>query len=293
MSNETFEIDFNLDSIVSVAKSNLKTIIYIFLANFFICIALFYSAKPVYLTEFKLSPADSGSLSSLTDEISKFSSAADFLGVDLPGGNNNSGDKFTEFRLLLDSRKLYDSLAQNEKFINLVFPKDFGVLESVKDFIKWVLRLPTGRNLDGEYAQKIIKGKMSFKFDKKENILSISYLDKNPDRSEIIVKMIYTESEKILKTESKITSEKKIDYFKSKLQELSFVDQKLAISSLLAEEERKLALSSLDIPFSARVFDGPFTSQTPNSPKFLNYLILWIFASILLSILLIFSKKSG
>jgi LPS O-antigen subunit length determinant protein (WzzB/FepE family) len=82
-----------------------------------------------------------------------------------------------------------------------------------------------------------------------------------------ILKALYEHADGLLRERAAERSTKQLEYLRGKIAEVANLEHRQAVVELMSQEERKLMLSKVNLPYAAQIVAGPSLPLYPTSPK--------------------------
>jgi hypothetical protein len=146
---------------------------------------------------------------------------------------------------------------------------DFGTL--VQRVVANIAHLPdpdapqTARDLAG-----YTKSKVDMTSDRTTHVLTLSMDSRDPKFAVLFLTTLVHATNDFIRQEDRAVIQPYVDYINSKLASPNLnVAQRDALSSLLLDQERRLMLTSVDVPYAASIQDGPNIAVSNNAKRML------------------------
>jgi hypothetical protein len=233
----------------------------------------------------------------LAGVLSKVSSIAPIAG--LAGGAAKGAT--SPFKLFLEAIYLPETsqrLAADVKVMRSVFPDLWDSEQGA-----WTLEAPLRRTVadgmrnlvgapvqpwrapDARDLQRFIAGKVVVDEDSKRAIVTISFEHRDPDFAAGFLSALYRTVDDDLRRRTLDRSTRNAAYLAAKLQTVSVLEQKMALATLLSDEEKKIMLASSGAPYAAQLFGQPTVTSGPISPNPLFVLLTGLLGGLLVGVL--------
>ncbi len=121
-----------------------------------------------------------------------------------------------------------------------------------------------------------------------EGTLVLSFVDHRPDFAASFLGRLYQTTNEYLRVQDKQFLQQYIDYLAARRNTTTSLGSREAIQALLLEQERRLMLSEVDVPYAATALDPP-TAYPRN--QLVRRLVLWLVIGAALGIFLIFAVQ--
>ena len=103
--------------------------------------------------------------------------------------------------------------------------------------------------------------------DKTTRILTLSVQTRDPIFMRAYVLMLVQSANKYVKEQDRYVLQRYVEYLYSKLATTTNISQREALGTLVLEQERKLMLAAVDVPYAANIQDGPNISESNNPAR--------------------------
>jgi hypothetical protein len=223
-----------------------------------------WTSGPRFVAEMKLLPAESSS-------VEGNSNAGGALGLiaGLTGASLGSVPKFTQFLSALHSTSVAEILDKKYAMSCRVFAGDCDQQthqwRKRKGMRAWFngmmaalsgLPYPNGPHTSTELAQ-YIDGAVVVTIDKANQLVKLDYQSAKPKfAAEFLSRLVQTTNDYI-KSQDRAVTRQYVGYLTAQTATATNVAQRDALDQLLLQQERKLMLTEVDIPYAASVLDGP------------------------------------
>jgi hypothetical protein len=105
--------------------------------------------------------------------------------------------------------------------------------------------------------------------DRTTHVLTISMDSRDPKSAVFFLKALVQATNDFIRQEDRSVIQPYVDYLNSKLSTNLNLAQRDALSSLLLDQERRLMLTSVDVPYAASIQDGPNVSVSNTARRML------------------------
>ena len=223
-----------------------------------------WTQGPHYAAEMSLLPAESNSV-----EGNSTSSGALGLIAGLTGANLGSVPKFTQFLSALHSNGVAEVLDKKYAMTCQVFSgycdqKTHQWLrrDGWRAWLNGVLaRLsglpdPNGPYTPTELAQ-YIEGAVDVTVDKANQVVKLNYQSSKPQFAAQFLTTLVQTTNDYIKSQDRVVLRQYVNYLSNQAATATNVAQRDAIDQLLLQQERKLMLTEVNVPYAASVLDGP------------------------------------
>lgn len=218
---------------------------------------------PTYAATMTMVPAE-------TDTTGGHSSGALSLLSDLAGGGGGTSvPRMTQFMAALRSNNVAKLLNQKYDMVCRIYR---GACDQKTH--KW--RRATGIRawLSGELAQlggfpdpnsartatdlaQYVEGAVTVGQDSKTHLLTLTYSNSDPEFAVRFLTLLVRTANDYLKDRDRDVMRRYVDYLSQRIASNTSVAQRSALDQLLLEQERKLMLTEVNVPYAAAVLDGP------------------------------------
>lgn len=254
-----------------------------------------HQAGPMYVATMRISPAESDG--SGIDSLSSSGGAGGLLA----GLTGNAGavavPKFTQFTVSIGSIgvaktlnqkydllcKLYksrcDPITHTWKSRTGLKPWFDGLLASLQG-----LPDPNGPPTDADLAA-YLSGAVAIATNKLNSIVVLSYNYPKPEIAAQQLSMIVQTANDYVRAQSRETQKRYVQYLSDNAIRATNVEQRQAIDTLLLQEERQLMMTEVDIPYAAKILDGPTVQPLNTALKTLAiYTFIGFFAGVIIAL---------
>lgn len=218
------------------------------------------------------------------------------------GGNNNNSalneifglnlksstsETFDLYKSLINSRALAVELRKDKNLVKIFFPnnnirKELSIIQKLKNFIKGLFGLNLSKNeitLTDKFHNMVSGIKVDTQGSSKITKLSIESAD--IEKSMFLLEKAHNTSDKILKERKLIRSKNNIEFLVNSLSKTNVLDQRTALISTLATEQKTLMTASSDLSFAADILVLPHSSTNPVKPRPKFILIICLISGVL------------
>jgi len=223
-----------------------------------------WTQGPHFAAEISLLPAESSSV-----EGNSSSSGALGLIAGLTGTNLGSVPKFTQFLSALHSTGVAEILDKKyamscRAFSGYCDQKTHQWLrrDGWRAWINGVLAKlsglpdPNGPYTPTELAQ-YIEGSVEVTVDKANQVVRLNYQSPKPQFAAQFLTLLVQTTNDYIKSQDRVVLRQYVNYLANQASTATNVAQRDAIDQLLLQQERKLMLTEVDVPYAASVLDGP------------------------------------
>lgn len=250
------------------------------------------SSGPLFSVEMSLLPAEGGSV----DNNASNSGALGLL-AGLTGGGLGQVPKFTQFLAALHSTGVAEVLDKKYAMTCRVFRGDcdqttlqWRERTGLRPWFNGLLaRLsglpdPNGPRTPTELAL-YISGAVVPTLDKTSEVVRLDYQSPRPDFAVNFMNVLVKTTNDYIRDQDRVVLQQYVAYLTDQASRATNVAQRDALDQLLLQQERKLMLTEVDVPYAASVLDGPMVLPVNKALKTLAIFgALGLFAGALIAI---------
>tara|TARA_B100000686_G_C16648873_1_gene894393 strand:- start:161 stop:1114 length:954 start_codon:yes stop_codon:yes gene_type:complete len=229
------------------------------------------SFVPVY--EAKLLLQTSAGTSQQSAQLSQI---ANVLGGD-SSQSLSGGATFTRLRLMIKSPILASHLQKKYGLMQEIYSdswdsasnswikpdgKDFKKNEARKRFFKQPLWNPPNVEALADH----IGGMVKFKDLPEQGFIHAVTTHTNPNEAKRFLNIIFSEADQLIREQDRARAIKRLKYLINKLEEVTNIDHRGSLISLLTKEQGKLMFLDSEGSYTAKIVDPIFVSRNPTSP---------------------------
>lgn len=234
-----------------------------------------YHAGPAYAATMRVSPAPS-------DTGLGSTSGAGGLLAGLTGGSGAlQVPKFIQFTYALSSVEVAQSLDQRYDLLCRVYrgecdPKTHqwkprsGLREWVASVTSRLSGLPdpnVGPRAPIDLANYIADQVIVEQPKKTDSVTLLTYTNRNPQFAAQFLSQVVKATNDYVRAQNRETQKHYVEYLSASAAQMTNVEQRQAIDTLLLQEERQLMMTEVDVPYAAQVLDGPTVSPVNHALK--------------------------
>ncbi|HKY18590.1 MAG TPA: hypothetical protein VJL82_06625 [Rhizomicrobium sp.] len=261
--------------------------------GFFYGIYAVYHAGPSYTATMRVSPAASDS---------SLGEAAGMGGL-LAGLNGGTGatqvPRFIQFTYALGSVEVAQALDRKYDLLCRIYSGDCdpvthrwktrtGLKEWLTGLAARLSGLPdpnvgprTAIDLASYIASQVIVTQLK----KTDSVIALTYVNRNPDFAARFLSEVVETTDDYVRTQSRETQRRYVEYLSKSAAKATNVEQRQAIDAVLLQEERQLMMTEVDVPYAARILDGPTVTPVNNAlKKIATCAILGLFLGLLVAL---------
>jgi hypothetical protein len=223
-----------------------------------------WTSGPQFVAEVSLLPAEGNSV----EGNSSGSSALGLL-AGLTGSNLGSVPKFTQFLSALHSTGVAEILDRRYAMSCHVFRGDCDQKtlhwKRRQGYRNWFNGLvaqlsglpdPNGPHTPTELAQ-YVEGTVVVTIDKANSIVKLDYQNPKPEFARQFLGLLVQTTNDYIRIQDRDVLRQYVSYLSDQAAKATNVAQRDAFDQLLLQQERKLMLSEVDVPYAATTLDGP------------------------------------
>lgn len=95
----------------------------------------------------------------------------------------------------------------------------------------------------------------------------VTYTNAKPEFASQFLSAVAKATNDYVRAQSRETQIRYVEYLSASAAKATNVEQRMAISNLLLQEERQLMMTEVDVPYAAKILDGPTVSPVNNTLK--------------------------
>jgi len=220
-----------------------------------------HSVGPLYVAIMRVSPAANDT------------SAAGASGL-LAGLTGGAGavqvPKFTQFLFARDSIEVARELDRKYDLLCRVYRGDCdqvthqwkdrtGVREWFRGALARLSGLPdpnVGPRTPVDLAT-YVTNTVSETVNKTNSIVALSFTDRRPEFAAQFLSQVVKTTNDYIRAQSRESQKRYVEYLTQSAAKATNVEQRMALDTLLLQEERQLMMTEVDIPYAAQILDGP------------------------------------
>ncbi len=231
---------------------------------------------PLYTASMVVAPATDAGAQNLTSSLSRFSGLASLAGINLPV--EESVSPFTQFNELLRSATLAQRVEEKHGILTRVFKDDWdaengqwlrpsGLKAMVKRWLYPFFHLPawtppTIHGLAGFLEENVVVFEVG-----RSGMRQIEFRHKDPTFALHLLTWIHEECDALIRQGAEERTSSQIQYIESKLRNVTTAEHRQSLVELLSDQEKRMMMIQVDLPFAARIVEAPMVSDKPTSPK--------------------------
>jgi hypothetical protein len=288
---EINRLDKNISFEILLFKVWSRKWLCVFVTMVFVLMSIFYinTANRLYRVSVVLFPASDGQKSSPLSGISLLS-----------GISTSENVNFRLFQKILLSTEIAKKIADNKDIMKIIYAKEWNAetenwqkpADSIfTKFLKNIRRIIINGNVSDYTAPNAARLldflEANISLEDEGGFLTIYFISGDPEFGRKLLGIITEEGNKFIQKRQQSESIAAIEFYKSRISQISSVEHRASLISLLTEEEKKLMMSSMYTEYAAKTLIGPTNKDRPISPNANIVLLLSTLSGIIASILLI------
>lgn len=231
-------------------------------------LGLFYThiATEIYSARMTVAPKSGDQNSAL----SGLNSVGRLVGISADFGGD---EEFNKYLALLKSRRLAAQLAKTDGIMQTLFAGEWDRTRQrwrppsvIKQAVKGALGFPAWRAPDESRLAARLQEMLVIRSSLEHSLVTIELEHSNAGFGVKLLEAIHLEADKILRTEARITSDRKVAYLESQLSHVRATEHRQGLIELLSATQQKLMLIEADQNFVAEPIDPPSGSTLPVWP---------------------------
>lgn len=195
--------------------------------------------------------------------------------VGLDSRNNGRFDSYIDIR---NSIVLAQKLLENPEVRNNIFKSQWDdqthqwheprtVLTPLVDTVKSILGMPAWSPPMASDLEDYLRQKVAVVTDRRTSHTQFSYENANPAFAADLLQLVHASAEEMMREDEEAQTKIKIAHLMDQVEKSSMMENRQALTELLAEEQRVMMLLSPQIPFAAAVTEPPSVGHHPSSPR--------------------------
>jgi hypothetical protein len=228
---------------------------------------------PHYTATIRVSPAE-------TDNPLGGGGGAGGLLAGLTGGGNSAVlPKFTQFMLTTSSAGVAQELDRKYDMVCRIFAGECdlathqwkertGIREIFNALIASLSGLPNPngpRTIDD--LAMYVSGAVGSEVNKNNSMVEFRYTSPDPKFAAQFLAAVIKSTNDYVRAQSRETQRRYVEYLSNSAGKTVNVEQRTAIDNLLLQEERQLMMTEVDVPYAAKVLDGPIVKPVNDALK--------------------------
>jgi hypothetical protein len=232
-----------------------------------------YRNGPSYIATIRISPAESD------NSFGSATGTGSLLAGLTGGGAGAALPKFTQFALARASVGVAQDLDRKYDMLCRIFASQCdikthkwkertGIKETFNGILARLAGLPNPngpRTLEDLAAY--LGGSVVFEDNKNNSMVTVRYTNRKPEFAAQFLMAVIKASNDYIRAQSRDTQKRYVEYLSNSAGKTTNVEQRMAIDTLLLQEERQLMMTEVDIPYAAKVLDGPIVTPVNDGLK--------------------------
>ena len=228
---------------------------------------------PSYTATIRIAPAETD------NSLSGIGGAGGLLAGLSSGGAAVALPKFTQFMLAKASVGVAEDLDRKHDMLCRVFKsecdpvkhqwkKRTGIKETFNSMLARLAGLPdpNGPRTIQDLAA-YVSGAVITEENKNNSMVMVRYTNSKPEFASEFLSAVIKSSNDYIRAQSRETQRRYVEYLSNSASKTTNVEQRMAIDALLLQEERQLMMTEVDIPYAAKILDGPTIQPVNNALK--------------------------
>lgn len=236
-----------------------------------------YDAGPSYMATMRVSPASNDT------SLGNVSSGASGLLAGLTGGSGAAQvPKFVQFTYAMSSLEVARALDQKYDLLCRVYrgecdpvthrwkPRNHSIQDWLVSATSRLSGLPdpnVGPRPLADLAKYIANSVSAEQLKKTDSVLTLSFIHRNPEFAAQFLSQVVKATNDYVRTQNRETQKRYVEYLSASAAQTTNVEQRLAIDTLLLQEERQLMMTEVDVPYAAQILDGPTIAPVNHALK--------------------------
>ena len=230
---------------------------------------------PAYIATMRVSPAE-------TDTSMGGASGASGLLAGLAGGSLGSipVPKFTQFLLARDSIEVARDLDHKYGLLCRIYrgecdpvTRQWKERTGYRQWFSGMLARLSGLpdpNVGARTAADLaiyVTGAVGQVENKNNSVVTLTYVSGKPDFAAQFLSEVVKTTNDHIRMQSRETQKRYVEYLSESAAKTTNVEQRMAIDTLLLQEERQLMMTEVDVPYAAQILDGPTVTPVNTALK--------------------------
>ncbi|HET7086139.1 MAG TPA: hypothetical protein VFI23_15290 [Rhizomicrobium sp.] len=248
-----------------------------------------HSAGPSYMATMRVSPAESDT------GLGDMANAGGLL-AGLTGASAVAVPKFTLFLAAIGSEGVAHDLNQKYDLLCRIYKgecdpethkwtRHIGVREWLNGLLAQLSGLPDPNGPRTEQDLALYLGNsITIESNKLNSMVSLQYINRKPDLAAQHLALVVKAANDYIRAQSRETQRRYVEYLTQSAAKATNVEQRQAIDTLLLQEERQLMMTEVDVPYAAKILDGPTVAPVNKAFKTIAiYTIIGLFLGLVIS----------
>jgi uncharacterized protein involved in exopolysaccharide biosynthesis len=253
-------------------------------------------AGPTYIATVRVSSAESDAG---IGDVSSGGGAAGLLAGLTGGASSMALPKFTQFLSSMGSVGVARILIQRHDLLCRTFSSDCDLAThrwrertGLREWFNGLLaRLgglpdPNGARTEIDLAN-YIGGSVTAETNKNNSLVSLHFAHRKPDTAARVLSQVVAATNDYIRIQNRENQKRYVAYLSESAAKATNVEQRQAIDTLLLQQERQLMMTEVDVPYAAKILDGPTVAPVN---KVLKMLIIYTFIGMIIGIAIAVSR---
>ena len=163
-----------------------------------------------------------------------------------------------------------------------------GPIAKVKDWVYGFFNLPPWTPPSASTLAEFLDEEVIVAEVGNSGMRRILFRHSDPSFAVDLLRWIHREGDELIREEAQERTSRQIDYIESKLATITVVEQRFSLVQLLSDQEKRMMMIKVDLPFAARIVQPPTASEAPTFPDPGMILLVAVIAGVVLGVLLVF-----
>ncbi|WP_197465293.1 hypothetical protein PJ900_08855 [Tistrella mobilis] len=197
-----------------------------------------------------------------------------FGGGFLMGQQPQSVPPYVQFQTALTSFELARQLAEDQQLLTKIFYKFWdpetgqwvapdGPIAKLRDTLGLRPWAPPG----AWELQRFMMARVEINAAAANGMMEISFEWEDPVFAQEFLRKMVAVADNMVRAADVRRAQQVEDFILSRLDEVTQIEQRTALTRLMIENERVLIFTAIEAPYAAAIFDGPIVEDRPSSPK--------------------------
>ena len=234
------------------------------------------AATPLYTVSMVLAPAASGDIGGASRGLSRLGAVASLAGINLPV--NEEVSKFVHILNHFHSVTLAARLAERQDLLRRVFANEWdeasaswrppgGTFATTVRTVKETLDLPGWQEPSAIRLSNYLRKHVFIQEFDDSGLRRITIEIADPEFGLKLLNLLYGIAETILKDKHIRQTDYYIRYLTDQLEVTTLAEHRVALTTLLSEQQKLAMMARVELPFAAEMFDPPQASPVPTYPR--------------------------
>jgi hypothetical protein len=226
-----------------------------------------YSDGPLFSASMSVSPADSDSIGDIGNGSNGGTAG---LLAGLAGTTNTMAlPKFTQFISAKGSVGVARELIKRHDLLCRIYKGEcdpathqWRERTGIRAFFGGLLANlgglpdPNGPRNEIDLAQ-YIGGAVTAETNKNNSLVTLTYQNRRPDFAAQVLSAVVSTTNDYIRTQNREIQKRYVEYLSRSAATATNVEQRQAIDNLLLQQERQFMMTEVDVPYAAKILDGP------------------------------------